>query len=196
MIKTYDDEHAAIFPLPWRVNEVLANAFCESTRDDFKGILSRSVRSGQTIDVNLLLSCLQETLDFEHSLDRRFARTSRVSTDTVASSTDSPISMHSISEAFEPYLGLWVEAQDKQLAALLPKYRQQPLKREDEEFRYMLCVRVMTLAAECSSRCWSDRLLLIFHPPQPDRRGLHLRKAKMLYVSVLHRRTVQFWSSD
>ena len=75
MLKTYDDEHAAIFPTSWRVNEMLANAFCEGTRDDFRSILSRSMRKvdGQGLDVNLLLSCLQETLDFEQGLERRFA---------------------------------------------------------------------------------------------------------------------------
>jgi vacuolar protein sorting-associated protein 53 len=75
MLKTYDEEHAAIFPSFWRVNELLANAFCEGTRDDFRGILTRSMRrtDGQALDVNLLLSCLQETLDFEQGLERRFA---------------------------------------------------------------------------------------------------------------------------
>lgn len=79
MLKTYDEEHAAMFPAFWRVNEMLANAFCESTREDFRGILSRSLRrtDGQSLDVDLLLSCLQETLDFEHSLEKRFATTVR-----------------------------------------------------------------------------------------------------------------------
>ncbi|KAJ5807807.1 hypothetical protein N7474_009076 [Penicillium riverlandense] len=133
ILKIYDEENAAIFPTSWRVNEILANVFCEGTREDYKGILSRSVRSGQTIDVNLLLSCLQETLDFEHSLERRFAPPTRQSTDTFASN-EAPVFSQSISEAFEPYLSVWVEAQDKQLAALLPKYRQQPLRPIDEEF--------------------------------------------------------------
>ena len=77
MLKTYDDEHSVIFPAYWRVNEMLANAFCEATRDDFNGILSRAMRKadGQSLDVNLLLSCLQETLDFEHGLERRFTST-------------------------------------------------------------------------------------------------------------------------
>ena len=132
ILKIYDEENAAIFPASWRVNEILANVFCEGTRDDFKGILSRAVRNGQTIDVNLLLSCLQETLEFEHSLERRFAPSSRPSSDTFTSA-DTPIFGQSISEAFEPYLSVWVEAQDKQLAALLSKYRQQPLKPPDEE---------------------------------------------------------------
>jgi hypothetical protein len=75
MMKTYDVEHAAIFPPYWKVNEMLSNSFCEGTREDFKGILQRSMRrgDGQTLDVNLLLSCLQETLNFEHSLEQRFA---------------------------------------------------------------------------------------------------------------------------
>jgi hypothetical protein len=142
-LKIYDEENAAIFPASWRVNEVLANVFCEGTREDFKGILSRSVRSGQTIDVNLLLSCLQETLDFEHSLERRFASSSRASVDTFASA-EPPVFNQSISEAFEPYLSVWVEAQDKQLAALLPKYRQQPLKVPDEEFNSHIVISSST----------------------------------------------------
>lgn len=86
MMKTYDVEHAAIFPAYWKVNEMLANSFCEGTREDFKGILQRSMRrgDGQTLDVEMLLSCLQETLDFEHSLERRFASEVRQSGSIVA----------------------------------------------------------------------------------------------------------------
>ncbi|KAF1986141.1 hypothetical protein K402DRAFT_446669 [Aulographum hederae CBS 113979] len=137
MLKTYDNEHAHIFPSYWRVNEALANAFCEGTRDDFKAILQRSMRrtDGQTIDVNLLLSCLQETLNFEHSLEKRFASDSRASIDTMNSRDEKTHTLgQAISEAFEPYMTLWVESQDKQLAALMPKYRQQPLRNADEEF--------------------------------------------------------------
>lgn len=136
MLKTYDSEHAVLFPPHWRVNEMLANAFCEGTRDDFKGILQRTMRqTGQSLDVNLLLSCLQETLDFEHSLERRFSNESRSSMDTIVSREDSQTSFRqAISEAFEPYMSLWVESQDKQLAALMPRYRQQPPRNADEEF--------------------------------------------------------------
>lgn len=77
ILKVYDEEHAILFSASWRVNEILANSFCESTREDFRGILSRSMRrtDGQSLDVDLLLSCLQETLDFEHGLAKRFAST-------------------------------------------------------------------------------------------------------------------------
>lgn len=143
ILKIYDEEYANIFPASWRVNEVLTNVFCEGTREDFKGILSRSVRNGQTIDVNLLLSCLQETLDFEHSLERRFASPSRPSTDTFTSN-EAPVFGQAISEAFEPYLSVWVEAQDKQLATLIPKYRQQPIKPLDEEFNSHIVIASST----------------------------------------------------
>lgn len=74
-MKTYDVEHAAIFPAYWKVNEMLANSYCDGTRDDFKAILQRSMQRGEghSLDVDLLLSCLQETLNFEHSLERRFS---------------------------------------------------------------------------------------------------------------------------
>ncbi|MCJ1437524.1 Vacuolar protein sorting-associated protein 53 [Xylographa pallens] len=137
MLKTYDDQHAAIFPTPWRVDEMLANAFCEGTRDDFKAILAKSIRraDGQSLDVNLLLSCLQESLDFEHSLERKLTNSSRMSIDTFTSNDEKvPPFAHAISEAFEPYLSVWVEAQEKQLSVMLPKYRQQPLKPPDEDF--------------------------------------------------------------
>jgi vacuolar protein sorting-associated protein 53 len=134
MLKTYDEEHAAIFPSHWRVNEVLANVFAEGTRDDYKGILSRTTRSGQTLDVSVLLSCLQETLDFEHSLERRFANTSRTSIDTMTSTSDAAVFNQPISDAFEPYLSVWVDAQDKHLQSMIHKCRQQPPRAPDEEF--------------------------------------------------------------
>ena len=133
-LKAYDDEHAAIFPTHWRVNEIMANVFAEGTRDDYKGILSRTTRSGQTLDVKLLLSCLQQTLDFEHGLERKFSTTSRTSIDTVGSGTDTPVFGQPISDAFEPYLSLWVEAQDKDLSAMIPQYRSRPPKPPDEDF--------------------------------------------------------------
>ncbi|GAB1310219.1 Vacuolar protein sorting-associated protein 53 [Madurella fahalii] len=137
MLKTHEEEHAMIFPPQWRVNETLAMAFCDGTRDDFRVILEKSMRrtDGNRIDVNLLLSCLQETMDFEQSLERRFASEPRASIDTLSSADDRIQNFNgSISVAFEPYLSLWVESQDKAFAAMIPKYKTQPLLPADEEF--------------------------------------------------------------
>lgn len=136
-MKTHEEEHAGLFPVHWRVGELLATAFCEGTRDDLRGILERSMRRGDAkVDVNLLLSCLQKTLDFEQSVEKRFAGEPRASIDTLGSAKDKTVhGFHGlVSAAFEPYLSLWVESQDRQLAAMIPKYRSHPALTDDDEF--------------------------------------------------------------
>ncbi|KAL7269840.1 Vacuolar protein sorting-associated protein 53 [Rhizina undulata] len=135
LLKTYDEEHAGILPGHWKVGEVVARTFCDGTREDFKGILAKSMRKegGRSLDVNLLLGCLQETLEFEGYLERKFS-SERMSIDTNSSRDDRPLIFgKAISEAFEPYLSVWVESQDKHLSTLLPTYRNAPLQPPDEE---------------------------------------------------------------
>jgi len=170
MIKTHEEEHSIMFPAHWRVNEALATAFCDGTREDFRGILEKTMRrvDGSKVDVNLLLNCLKETLDFEQGLERRFSSEPRASIDTLSSVEDRSHSFHgSISAAFEPYLSLWVESQDKQLAAMIPKYRSQPLIAPDEEFSPQAVIPSaielfhfykLTLS-QCAKLSTSDRLL-------------------------------------
>ncbi|KAI3319264.1 Vps53-like protein [Xylariaceae sp. AK1471] len=170
MIKGYEEDHASIFPPHWRVGETLAMAFCDGTRDDYKGILEKSMRrvDGAKIDVNLLLSCLQETMDFEQSLERRFSNEPRASIDTLSSADERTQSFNgSISVAFEPYLSLWVESQDKALAAMIPKYKAQPLLPTDDEFSPQAVIASaielfhfykLTLS-QCAKLSTSERLL-------------------------------------
>ncbi|KAI1324635.1 Vps53-like protein [Xylariaceae sp. FL0255] len=170
MMKVYEDDHASLFPPHWRVGETLAMSFCDGTRDDYKGILEKSMRrtEGVKIDVNLLLSCLQETLDFEQSLERRFSNNPRASIDTLSSADERTQSFNgSISVAFEPYLSLWVESQDKALAAMIPKYKAQPLLPADEEFSPQAVITSaielfhfykLTLS-QCAKLSTSERLL-------------------------------------
>ena len=148
---------------------MLASAFCEGTRDDYKSILQRSMRGdGRPLDVNLLLSCLQETLNFEHNLERRFVGESRSSMDTVDSRDMRAHAVGQIiSEAFEPYMTLWVESQDKQLAALIPNYRQQPLRNLEDEFSSQSVIPSSTelfhfyrlALAQCAKLSTGSRLL-------------------------------------
>ncbi|KAI1432843.1 Vps53-like protein [Xylaria sp. CBS 124048] len=171
MMKGYEEEHASIFPPHWRVGETLAMAFCDGTRDDYKVILEKSMRSkvdGTKIDVNLLLSCLQETMDFEQSVEKRFSNDPRASIDTLSSADERTQSFNgSISVAFEPYLSLWVESQDKALAAMIPKYKAQPLLPADEEFSPQAVISSaielfhfykLTLS-QCAKLSTSERLL-------------------------------------
>lgn len=160
LLKGFDERDEGVFPREWRVDEVLANAFCEGTRDDFRSILSKAVKSGISgaatqpqahgnagLDPNLLLSCLQETLDFEQSLERRFVKNSRASVDTTASleeQTKQQPWAHAMSEAFEPYLSVWVEAQDKMLDGMITKYRSQPALGADETFGPQMVITTST----------------------------------------------------
>jgi vacuolar protein sorting-associated protein 53 len=95
------------------------------------------------VDVNLLLSALQQTLDFEQSLERRFSiAESRTSLDTTVSADGGQgvLGSHLISAVFEPYLGLWVDAQEKELANLLPQYRARPVRPPEEDFSSQMVV--------------------------------------------------------
>lgn len=94
ILQNYDEEHGQIFPAHWKVNEALCKAFCDTTRyplvrppfarigvgfrgdkvncrEDFRGILARS---GKGLDVKLLLNALQQSLEFEHYLEKRFSQ--------------------------------------------------------------------------------------------------------------------------
>lgn len=118
LLKKYDAEHTALFPAAWGVSEVLANTFCEGTRDDFKEILQKAMKrtDGRAPDVDLLLSALQETLDFEQGLEKKFAAaSSRTSIETTDSGrqTKGTAFTHAISKAFEPYLSVWIESQER-----------------------------------------------------------------------------------
>lgn len=169
-MKAHEEEHAAIFPAHWRIGEVLATAFCDGTRDDFRGILERSVRRGDggKLDVNLLLGCLQETLDFEQSVEKRFASEARASMDTLSSGEERGHSFNGlISVAFEPYLSLWVESQDRQLAAMMPRYRSQaPLAADDDFSPQAVMASAIELfhfykltLSQCAKLSTSERLL-------------------------------------
>ncbi|KAG6177136.1 hypothetical protein E4U24_006907 [Claviceps purpurea] len=170
MMKTHEHDDANIFPSYWHVGELLATAFCDGTREDYKGILERSLRrgDGNKLDVNLLLSCLQETLDFEQSIEKKFSNEPRASIDTLSSTEGKTHNFNGlISVAFEPYLSLWVESHDKQLAGMIPKYRNQPLIADGEEFSPQAVIPSaielfhfykLTLS-QCAKLSTSDRLL-------------------------------------
>lgn len=56
----YEEEYVVIFLFYWCVNEMLVMFFCDGIREDFKGILEKSMWrfDGFKFDVNLLFSCL------------------------------------------------------------------------------------------------------------------------------------------
>ncbi|KAK9465282.1 Vps53-like protein [Lipomyces arxii] len=125
MLKSLEPEMCLMFPPKWTISQSLCRSFCDITREDYKSVLARS---GKTLNVDLLLRALEETMEFEHFLERRFSPTpSRSSLDSDTDEKPNTMFGRSISAAFEPYLGLWVESQDRKLSALIKQYSNQML---------------------------------------------------------------------
>ncbi|CAM0142840.1 Vacuolar protein sorting-associated protein 53 [Umbelopsis sp. WA50703] len=116
MLNTCDEEHSAIFPETWHVSEKICQRFCEYTSADLKEVLANKQNQ---IDVKELLKALQLTIEFESQLSKRFKR-------KIPSDSDGSVPFEfekSISSVFEPYLGIYIEAEDSTLSAMIEEYK-------------------------------------------------------------------------
>lgn len=114
LLKNYEQFYQNYFPEDWKVEEQLTSRFCEFTRDSIKQVLSES---GKNTNVDLMLSSLQQTLDFEKFLNSKFKY--KDPDESLSSSYDfskaEDVTLkfsQSISSAFEPFLGIWVDHQN------------------------------------------------------------------------------------
>ncbi|CAG8586437.1 16596_t:CDS:10 [Dentiscutata erythropus] len=125
VLKNYDERHAAIFPTYWRLSEFLSIQFCEIVREDLVKTLGKT----NELDVKTLLKNLQLTIEFENQLTKRFSSMDK----NRPSSTDHTPHNFSktISTAFEPYLGLYIEAEDGTLSGMVNSYHTETVPDED-----------------------------------------------------------------
>ncbi|KDE06776.1 hypothetical protein MVLG_02972 [Microbotryum lychnidis-dioicae p1A1 Lamole] len=116
ILKTHEDENGTIFPSVWSVGAVLAGGFSEVTRDDLKSVLQKAAPG---LQVGLLLEALGQTVEFERELSRKFTLPFDyiASLSAVRSGRSGPTAP--ISAVFEPYLGIFVDAQDKTLSDMM-----------------------------------------------------------------------------
>lgn len=133
ILKTYDDEHSAVFeegPIKqWNVARELTRKFIEITRQDIRSVL---IRSQGKLQVPVLLEALGASLEFEKAMSRRFG-VPFPEISTAPSPDPSDMSTRSVSinpqstlsSAFDPYLGLFVEAQERTLTDMLQTFRRQ-----------------------------------------------------------------------
>ncbi|CAG8705635.1 2645_t:CDS:10, partial [Acaulospora morrowiae] len=81
------------------------------------------------LDVKTLLKNLQLTIEFESQLVKRFSNADH---QKMAENTASEINFtKSISVAFEPYLGLYIDAEDKNLSEMIASYRTESVPDDD-----------------------------------------------------------------
>ncbi|KAF8980471.1 Vacuolar protein sorting-associated protein 53 [Entomortierella lignicola] len=127
LLKIHDEEHAHIFPLEWDVSRVLCTQFCQITRTDLEDILAKSA---STVGVPLLLQVLQLTLEFETQLENRFL--SKDIDYALNEEYESAGFAESISPCFEPYLSLYIEAEDRALEEKINGFKlQEPVPEDD-----------------------------------------------------------------
>ncbi|KAJ3108471.1 Vacuolar protein sorting-associated protein 53 [Phlyctochytrium planicorne] len=133
-LKTFDEEHAAIFPIAWNVAEILCETFCNDARIlttgrvDISGILTRTE---STLDVKMMLLALQQTMEFESKLESRFVDKSPTA---LSPGEERPRNkfFKIISSAFEPFLRLYIESEDRNLSDMIDAARTSIAVQEDE----------------------------------------------------------------
>ncbi|KIJ18544.1 hypothetical protein PAXINDRAFT_71265 [Paxillus involutus ATCC 200175] len=117
LLTSHETEIGRVFPAEWRVGWWLFAKFVAITRDDLSTLLSKA---GPSLTVKVLLETLQQTTDFELSTAKKWA----TPLDEILRTAAPPaVHVQSMSSAFEPHLGIFVEAQDKALADMLAPHR-------------------------------------------------------------------------
>ncbi|KAJ3481813.1 hypothetical protein NLI96_g7407 [Meripilus lineatus] len=119
LLQTHENEVGRVFPAEWRAGWHLCAKFAEITRDDMTVLLSRA---GSKLTVKQLLSTLEETMEFENSLGKKYA-TPFDQILKATQQTNAARPSRSISSAFEPHMGVFIDAQDKALSDMLSQYR-------------------------------------------------------------------------
>jgi hypothetical protein len=120
LLKRHNEEYSRYFSANWNVVEALCNSFCMTTREDISVLLKQA---GRGINVQLLLQALEETLEFEAFLEKRFATTKN----------KEPKYEKIISIAFQPHLNLWIEHQDKILSNKFNQYKAPPRPSQENQ---------------------------------------------------------------
>ncbi|GAA5834429.1 hypothetical protein JCM3766R1_005209 [Sporobolomyces carnicolor] len=116
ILKSHEEENGNLFPANWNVGGVLAGSFSEVTKDDLKNVLSKV---SSTLDVNLLLESIAQTTEFERDMARKFSQSFESVLALSAIKYGGKNSTLPITSVFEPYLGIFVNAQDKQLSEMV-----------------------------------------------------------------------------
>ncbi|KAG8214105.1 Vps53-like protein [Butyriboletus roseoflavus] len=117
LLTAHELEIGRVFPAEWRVGWWLFSKFVSITRDDLSTLLSKA---GQSLTVKLLLETLQQTTEFQLSMAKKWA----TPVDEILKTASPPtVQIQSMSSAFEPHLGVFVDAQDKALADMLAPHR-------------------------------------------------------------------------
>jgi len=145
----FEERFGPLFPPDWEMSERIAAEFCRVTRGDLGRLLKQ--RQGE-VDTKLLLHAIQKTAAFEGLLSRRFSGVTLNTSnqlETINSTQGEMVVSNNpfgepteefnltssnyqainltpfkgiISQCFEPYLHIYLEAQDRNLAEMISRF--------------------------------------------------------------------------
>ncbi|KAF7315688.1 hypothetical protein MIND_00084400 [Mycena indigotica] len=117
LLQTHEVEQGRVFPAEWKVGWHLLAKFSDITRDDIAALLSKA-----SLNVKALLDNLQLAAEFEASMAKKWATPFQEILHVTAAAAHSA-TPKSITSAFDPHMGVFVDAQDKALADMLAPHR-------------------------------------------------------------------------
>lgn len=106
VLNNFNSKYARYFLAEWEMPLKLTSAFFKITANDLEIRLKKEFQ-GENASIDLFMSSLQETLDFEKYIDVRFSNKLRGM---------------KLSQCFESYLSLWISHQDKMMNDKLLSY--------------------------------------------------------------------------
>ncbi|KAJ2864653.1 Vacuolar protein sorting-associated protein 53 [Coemansia erecta] len=130
ILRNYTEEHAALFPARWRVGEELSRRFAELTRDHLGEIMATT--RGE-IRVDHLMAAMADTMAFEAQCDKRFGIGRDASLAPAAPAAHGYGDSQKpgaapfaglISCAFEPYMSVFIRAEQAKFDGLVAGFQQ------------------------------------------------------------------------
>lgn len=112
----FEEKYGFLFPPPWQMSERMAVEFCNITRDSLSRVMTSNPNE---VKLESLMHAMTKTIAFENLLSKRF------SGDTISkesSITKSHPFDGAISSCFDPYLKLFVDAQESAIQKLFEQF--------------------------------------------------------------------------
>ncbi|KAF5291601.1 hypothetical protein FQA39_LY14323 [Lamprigera yunnana] len=114
----FEDRLGSMFPQNWEVSERIAIQFCNITREELPKIMTKRKHE---VDVKLLLYAIQKTTNFENLLARRFTGVTMREVEKGGKDSDGNVFVGLIGRCFIPFLYIYIESIDRNLADLIER---------------------------------------------------------------------------
>ncbi|OTF82618.1 vacuolar protein sorting-associated protein 53-like protein [Euroglyphus maynei] len=120
----FEDKIGFLFPPNWEISECIAVEFCKITRQDLIQVMNNRFIE---LDVNILLPAISKATAFEKLLHQRFTGAT-IRQEKSNSHHSKNVFSGLITNCFENYLNIYVEAQDKNFDKLINQFVEERTK--------------------------------------------------------------------